>query len=434
MKTSRFYFLYFCFSFFVCSLNAQLKHEHPDHPKGNSATIYKALPFYNEACELYEKGHVSAAKKSLHEAIATSFALTEAHLFLGEIYYIENVKDSALYFLKSGIDFAIEQQPHFYFHLFELALDLGQYDILKQNLIYFKNNYNNQGVDSPYEEGYDYNRSDLEFYEECIDLIYDYKSWTPKLNAIYQYPKDFAQLCKAGNNLYVIKNNSIFVAKSENKKFRKLKGISGNVESFYVTEDQKDIVLALKKDEGSYLFKAKLKGRKAANVMQYEKINVGNWQGTPFLISDKSRLYFSSNVNGNKDIFVVPLDESLMISGEIKPLSRINTTGDEQGLFIDEVSKQIYYSSTGLPGFGGSDIFICKDFEVENGSWFPINPRNFGASINTHHDEVSTFQIGNKIYFCRNSNNGLVWFRGDLNLIKEFNYDITAPKIQETNN
>lgn len=434
MKTSKYYFLALILGYVVSSTNAQEKHEHPDHPKGNSVTIYEALPFYNEACELYENGDIVAAKKSLYEAIATSFALTEAHLFLGEIYYEENIKDSALYFLKAGIDFAIEQKPHFFFHLFELALELGKYDILKQNMNYFKQNYGKLGLDAPYEEGYTYNRSDVEFYDKCLALVYDYKSWLPKLNNITPFPKEFEQVSRAGNSIYALKYNSIFVSKNDGKKFRKLNGAKPSVESFFVSNDQKTIILSLKESDSSFLCRARLQGKKILEIKRYDQLNKGNWQGTPFLTADKKCLYFASNVIGNKDIFVVPLDEDLMPSGSIKALSRINTPGDEEGLFIDEANKEIYFSSTGYPSFGGSDVFICRDFEVENGTWFPINPRNFGASINSHENEVSTFQTGNELYFSRESMNELKWFKADWNRVKEFNYEISAPKLQDTSN
>ena len=434
MKTTKYYFLALMLGYVVSSTNAQEQHEHPDHPKGNSATIYKALPLYNEACELYEKGGVSAAKNSLYEAIATSFALTEAHLFLGEIYYEENVKDSALYFLKSGIDFAIEQKPHFFFHLFELSLELGQYDILKQNVKYFKKNYINDGVDAPYEDGYPFDRSDLEYYEACIALIYDYKSWVPKLNNVTQLPEDVTQVSRVGNKFYALKFNTVFVSKKEDGKFRKLKGLNHSVESFCVSSDQKKVILSLKESDSSYLCRAKLQGNTILEIQRYSELNKGNWQGTPFLTADKKSLYFASNMNGNKDIFVASLDDELITSGSIQALSRINTSGDEEGLFIDEANKEIYFSSTGHPGFGGSDVFICRDFEVENGAWLPINPRNFGASINSHENEVSIFQIGNEICYSRASKNELKWFKANWNRVKEFNYEISAPKLQDTSN
>jgi hypothetical protein len=157
----------------------QIPHEHPDHPKGDSYDQYQALPYYNEACELYQSGKVKQAKTVLYEAINISFALTEAQLFLADILYQEGVQDSALYFYKSGIDFAIEQKANYYFKLFETAMLLGQYDIVQQNLKYFHKVHGSKGYEAPYEDLFPYDRSDYEFYENAIELVYDFKSWKP---------------------------------------------------------------------------------------------------------------------------------------------------------------------------------------------------------------------------------------------------------------
>ena len=123
----------------------QLPHDNPEHPKGFSQDQYLAfqdqylaLPYYNEACELFANGHIEKAKASLYEAIETSFALTEAHLFLADIYREQGQLDSAFYFYNSGIDFAIEQKPHYYFYLMETGVELGQYFIMNHNLKNFK--------------------------------------------------------------------------------------------------------------------------------------------------------------------------------------------------------------------------------------------------------------------------------------------------------
>ena len=129
------------FTYLTINTSAQNIHTEPEHPKGNIATQMKALPHYNEACELYKNKNISAAKKSLEEAINISFDLTEAQLFLGLIYYEQGILDSALFCINNGIDFSIDQKEHFYFLVFETALKNGKYDILKHNSSHFSKLY-----------------------------------------------------------------------------------------------------------------------------------------------------------------------------------------------------------------------------------------------------------------------------------------------------
>jgi hypothetical protein len=51
---------------------------------------------------------------------------------------------------------------------------------------------------------------------------------------------------------------------------------------------------------------------------------------------------------------------------------------------------------------GDKDIFYCKHFEVIDGSIFPFDPQNIGATFNTHNDEMS----------LRSFKEGLVLSRG----------------------
>jgi hypothetical protein len=375
--------------FYSTNIIAQEPHEHPDHIKGTSGQIYKALPFYNEACELYAKGRIDAAKESLYEAIETSFALTEAHLFLADIYREEGKIDSAFYFYNSGIDFAVEQKPHYYFYLMETGVQLGQYFIMKHNLKHFKKLYGKEG-ETPYEEEYPYTRDDYEFWEATLAMINDYQNWTKKARFNYKIPYE-TTIISASQQLYLNDQSGTFrlIDKKGKKKYKSVKGLPESIEDLYITSDGSIAIYALKTVESQKLYIAKGNGKKFSEGIELdEKINMSSYQEAPFITTDKSRLYFTSNVNGNMDLFVAELDTSSFSVGSVEPLDKINTEKDETSLYFDSDQKRFYFASNGHISFGGYDIYYCDDFEIANGTMFPLKARNMGASFNSNFNEL----------------------------------------------
>lgn len=63
--------------------------------------------------------------------------------------------------------------------------------------------------------------------------------------------------------------------------------------------------------------------------------------------------------------------------------SKINTPGDEMTPFYDLSTRTLYFSSTGLPGIGGLDVFSAFG---ERTDWTEVN--NFGYPINSSYDDL----------------------------------------------
>lgn len=412
-------------------LSAQIPHEHPEHPKGNSAAMYQALPFYNEACELYANGLIERAKISLHNAINISFELTEAQLFLAEIFYDQGKIDSAFLYYNSGIDFNIEQKPHYYFKLFQTGLLLGQYGRVKHAIGHFVKLYGQLGSEKTYEEGYSFKREDLEYYQACIAMIYDYTSWRQIAKFQTAFPNESRFVNEVeGKDILLLKDGAnIKKTRKCKSKFTTIKGIPHKAIDLFISKDGKIAIYSLKKDSIICLFVKKRNGKKFGEpILLSESINRSDWQGSPFLTSDKKHLYFSSIFNGNKDLFVAKIDmESLNIE-YVKPLNRINTLNDEQSLSIDEENKTIYFVSNGRVGFGGFDIFYCNHFEIVDGIIFPFDPQNIGGTFNSNHNEVSLYRK-NQRYIMSREVEGVIRTEGYTPIKKDdFVYEL-APKI-----
>ena len=121
-----------------------------------------------------------------------------------------------------------------------------------------------------------------------------------------------------------------------------------------------------------------------------ENINTDFWESSPSLSPDKNALYFSSNRPGGyggKDIYV----SYRSANGKWSPAQNlgpsINTAGDEIEPFIHADNNTLYFTSNGLPGYGGLDIFLTR--KDANGKW--QTPENLGYPINTISDQESIF-------------------------------------------
>jgi outer membrane protein OmpA-like peptidoglycan-associated protein/tetratricopeptide (TPR) repeat protein len=115
-------------------------------------------------------------------------------------------------------------------------------------------------------------------------------------------------------------------------------------------------------------------------------INNGMKQASAALTFDKTTLYFTSlrdDGYGGQDIYVSKKDAKGRWQDAVNIGAAINTPYDEEGLFISQDGKTLYFSSKGQNTMGGFDIFKT---EWVDGKW--TNPQNLGYPINTPDDDV----------------------------------------------
>lgn len=136
----------------------------------------------------------------------------------------------------------------------------------------------------------------------------------------------------------------------------------------------------------------------------------------PSLSKDGTQLYFVSNQNGSlgeKDIFVCEWKEGEW--GEPKNLGpTVNTSGNEVFPHINGEGV-LYFSSDGLPGMGGLDIFYSK--QPQPGQF--EKARNAGSYMNSQFDDFGIFVLpgGKTGYLSSNRKNNtdddIYFFRND---------------------
>lgn len=117
-------------------------------------------------------------------------------------------------------------------------------------------------------------------------------------------------------------------------------------------------------------------------------INTEFWESSPSISPDKRVLYFSSNRYGGvggKDLYYSIRLPNGKFAPAVNMGKEINTTADEHSPYIHADNKTLYFTSDGLPGYGGSDLFVIR--KQANGEW--STPENLGYPINTVDDEGS---------------------------------------------
>jgi outer membrane protein OmpA-like peptidoglycan-associated protein/tetratricopeptide (TPR) repeat protein len=123
----------------------------------------------------------------------------------------------------------------------------------------------------------------------------------------------------------------------------------------------------------------------------------------PSIAQDGKTLYFSSNMPGSIggiDIWKVEVNSDGSFGIPENLGNKINTPGDESFPFISD-DNLLYFSSKGLTGFGGYDIFAV---DLKNGS----QPNNIGKPINSEKDDFAfTLNKENNIGFISSNRSGV---------------------------
>jgi hypothetical protein len=105
----------------------------------------------------------------------------------------------------------------------------------------------------------------------------------------------------------------------------------------------------------------------------------------PALSPDGEKIVFSSDRSGSSgglDLFI-SYKEGDSWSSPVNLGNKINTTGNELYPFLDQ-ENNLFYSSDGIKGFGGYDIYFCR----YNGNGWD-KPVNLTNEINTANDDLA---------------------------------------------
>ncbi|MEM9680733.1 MAG: carboxypeptidase-like regulatory domain-containing protein [Bacteroidota bacterium] len=161
------------------------------------------------------------------------------------------------------------------------------------------------------------------------------------------------------------------------------------------------------RSENYKLYKADLEKDSYGNWINHTELSLSSDSYSvehPRVSHDGKYLFFSSNMPegfGGFDLYKAEILKDGTL-GEPKNLgAEINTDRDEKYPFLNNDSKELYFSSEGHDGIGGFDIFISNRTKGDY-----TKPRNLGESINSEYDEIAFVYVSkDKGFFSTNKEN-----------------------------
>lgn len=189
--------------------------------------------------------------------------------------------------------------------------------------------------------------------------------------------------------------NGIYVSKFLEGKWTKPYNITPSIQSdgnqhvLSVSHDGTKILLAWDDEFESDIWMTEYKnGRWYKSAPVGKPVNSKYYESHACLTPDGKTIYFTSNRNeslGEMDIFRCTKD-SEGNWGELSLLgTNVNTLLNEDNPFVSPDGKRLYFSSQGHTGLGGFDIYYC---EIKNDGSLG-EPVNLGYPLNTPDDDFT---------------------------------------------
>ncbi|MDA3781492.1 MAG: OmpA family protein, partial [Bacteroidales bacterium] len=399
--------------------------------------------YYYEGIRHYNLLELSLAIKSMKKSIKIDKKFIEAYLVLADIYMDAGNTNKAIETYKKSIEIDPDFFPGIYYNLGDLNLRLALYSEAKnafEKLLTYKN------------LSVDFRRKTKKKIETCHFAINTIKNPVPfipkKLDSTVNTKFDEYWPVLTADEEMLVFTRLVF----KNSKL-KTNGIPNKNTIAYNRSVQEDLYISYKdnstwsfaknigntlnseKNEGAqtisvdgrviyYTACSRDDGKGSCDIYQcYKKngkwlnpvnisspVNSEKWEAQPSISSDGKTLYFVSNRSGGKGGKDIWMSEKLPNGNWSKPSNlgdSINTKGNEISPFIHADNKTLYFTSDGLLGMGGYDIY--KTVRKNDASW--ATPVNIGYPINTQFDETGLIvnARGERAFFSsdRYSSSGL---------------------------
>jgi len=398
-------------------------------PGTYTSTNKKAIKKLEEGKKNFEIKKDEDAEKDFLKAIAIDSNFVEPHMALGYLYADHQQFVKATFHFKKATEINPNFFPNNFFDLGGMCLMLGNYkeakDAYEHFLAFPRANPNLKEQAEKF-------LKNAKFGEEAIKNPQPFNPTNvgPGINSnFYEY---FPSITADGNTFLFTRNlrfegkegsqEDFYVSEKINKQWQPalpLKSINSmsNEGAPSLSADGQFMFFVLCPDiTGTYgrsakkgfgscdiFFSQKINGKWSEPMNVGEPINTSNWETQPSFSSDGKTLYFIRGYNTregikNQDIYMSQIGFDGKFSVPIKLGANINTDGKEESVYIHPDNSTLYFSSDGLPGMGGLDIYMSK--KQSNGEWGPAI--NLGYPINTFRDENSLLvgPDGNLAYFA----------------------------------
>ena len=149
--------------------------------------------------------------------------------------------------------------------------------------------------------------------------------------------------------------------------------------------------------------------------------------GQASMTPDGKLMYFASDMPGGfggTDIYKVERNADGTWGNPVNLGATVNTEGNEMFPYFDPKGGYLFYSSNGLPGLGGLDIFVTK--VRRDGSY--TKPVNMGSPLNSNRDDFSFIYKDDGTGFISSNRSG---GKGDDDIYGFKNMKPFSDKIQD---
>jgi outer membrane protein OmpA-like peptidoglycan-associated protein len=378
-----------------------------------------AIDAYNSGLKSYTLNDFPEAEQQFLLAIQTDPKFIEAYLVLAEVYEDSDKPLKAIDIYRKGLIIDEKIYPYGFIKLGSLEYGEGFYETaLKSYTHYLTLNTNNTSQIDKAREGI----TRCEFSIDAMQHPVDFKpvnigptvntsgdEYWPSLSAdentlvitrlvpgddvMKKVQEDFYISQWTGTGWDSIKNVGKPLNTSDNEGAQTLSG-----------DGRYMIFTACNRSDGAGrcdLYASSKEGETWSVPVNLGKpVNTSYRETQPSITADGRTLYFSSDRPGGKgqhDIWVSHRDESNQWSNPENLGDAVNTRGVEMSPFIHPDNQSLYFSSDGLIGLGGYDLFVSRKDSM--GKW--QTPVNLGYPINTNRDEIGLIvnSRGNKAYY-----------------------------------
>jgi outer membrane protein OmpA-like peptidoglycan-associated protein/tetratricopeptide (TPR) repeat protein len=397
--------LVFCLLLIACCLNAQY-----DPSKVNK----KVASLYSQALEKANGRDFKGAIDLLNQCIDMDPKFADAFLSLGGVYgQLKNYKASTDNYEKA---FALDSS---YTNEFKLpySINLAGQGRFQDALSTINSLLRSEKISPATIRAAEFRKKNFQF---AVDYAANHS------NSSYQFtPVNLGDSINTSSSEYypsITINDSLFVFTRRgegiredfvestilpNHEYSKSKTISGSI-----NEEPSKGAINISQDGDWLIFAGNFPSKGYGNFDLYisyqtpqgwsEPINLGPqintefWESSPSLSSDKTTLYFSSDRPGGyggKDLYVSHRMPNGKWSEALNMGASVNTTSDELAPFIHADNNTLYFTSDGLPGYGGSDLFVIRRKNATEWN----TPENLGYPINTIESDGSLFIASNGV-------------------------------------
>lgn len=360
----------------------------------------KAITLYNEADNYRVRGQFDQAVRLLKQAIDKDKKFEEAYFRLGLTYKSAEDRSAASDSFEKGLaltNFPGRQKAYLGM-MGDNYLRAGQYEKAKQCLDKFLIIEKTDKVKIDHAVVWKA-QAEYGLAHQNENLGYKIKVLSDTVN---KYPMQYFPAITADGQelIFTVRygsahddNEDIFVSKNANGKWLAPVSLSNNINTEYregacsISADGRHLIFTICGPRGCDLYESKKEGEVWRRPVSLgPNVNSSFWEAQPSLSADGNELYFVSDRKGGLggyDIWYSKKDSLGRWTRAMNAGKPINSKFDEISPYIHVNNRNLYFSSNGLPGFGGFDVYVSE----KDQQW--QEPKNLGAPLNDYEDQHS---------------------------------------------